>query len=377
MYNGNIRERVVYKLNQLDLIRDSLFIPDTPRKIKKSWHLTKPRFRINSNGKNNKEFITKLHDDGNIDPIIYKYWFVNIHTKNVSLIPPRTYNINKEKLQKYIDSQCTLEAKLMASWMAEVTKHVTFDEFYNKLVSCIERFNEAIINIDKPYVLIVPEEAFQKKKSNAWLFLLTLSIFNPQPSEIRTQTKNIKGDIDEIVFLDDGIYSGLQLGDFIKYNVNVLSEDPINLRCHIITPFVSEQGLNHIKEWNKTISITFYYETIMVSLYNQIIPLVARDLDLDLDSAREWLLDNFTRIITTFGVRSYKPYNIIPIYFDHKLPDSVSSIPYVYYGYISTDRNKVNNTSSQCFWNNPYKVPFIDGCLNATKECPPPFYKNF
>ena len=437
----DVRNRVIQTLEQLDLIRDPLFIRDTPRSIQKScrcsldvaekqplscnynkswgqevegvvcrnpdevcetkghcslW-LDPLKFSdlqlrayvsllgINPNGKNRQELIRKAVNvdlRNKIDREIYSFWFDNTRNPQ-SLFPQRSYPINRQKLQEYVDAQCTTDARMMASWIAELTKHITFNEFYTKLKSCIARFNKDIREVGKPYALIIPEKSIYDRKSSAWLFLLTLPLFNPQPTEIRTNIFNLKDiSINQIVFIDDGIYSGDQLAGTIRDNFQDITiyegylEFIKDFRGYIISPFVSQYGMKRIIRSSSIVPITFYYETIMVPLKEQIIPLVARDLDMDLDSAKEWLNTNYPKIARTFKIKLLPSTNPIPIYFDHKLPDEWSSLPYVYKGRISTDRGNIINTSPHCVVEGlKYKVPFIEGCLNTDSNCPPAFYK--
>jgi hypothetical protein len=146
---------------------------------------------------------------------------------------------------------------------------------------------------------------------------------------------NLK-DNSNVFVIDDCIYSGQQMSSTIS-KIRARFDNTMNKKINILlfTPYISEVGLNRIMDQviidqNSPIYKTnfkFFYDLFK---YETIVPLSSYlTFDDAYNIAKYYPFDN-----TSFALSKY------PIYFDHKVADSVSTFPYIFSGIVANLKNK-------------------------------------
>lgn len=189
--------------------------------------------------------------------------------------------------------------------------YITFEKFLQELYICVDKFLKNIKK-DETYLFIVEDN-----KSSLWVFSLIEKLLNYDniylyiTSSINTlYTSYITPD--NIVLIDDCIYSGEQISRYISSIFNDLLS-PINF--HIIVPFITNKGLIRI---NKTIIKNGIYNTSHI-YYNYIVNTIKEKNII----SKYYILNNLK-----YSSNINKPI----IFFEHKIADHVS-LPTFFFNY--------------------------------------------
>lgn len=173
--------------------------------------------------------------------------------------------------------------------------------------------------------------------------------------------KNLTTD-DLILVIDDCSYSGSQLYDCL--NKNIIKK---NMNIYVLFPFISEKAI----------------EAILSLRHNFNFPDSRFVMNTLLDIMDEKKIENI------FNFYYYNNKNIkffienYPIYFDHKLPDIISSFPYIYSGLVINKQN-IDNLKKLNI-DNIIIIPVIQGCNQIITNyydlmsinCPIPPYSRY
>jgi len=309
----------------------------------------------------------------------------------------KNYDINKKLLEKWINSHKTDEDKYIAKMLIEPVVHVSLDEFKMNLIHSVNKFNDYIKNnnIKKYYIVIGANTLYGSNldnyldigKSNFWTILLALPYLIVKPYDILLNLSQAieysmfeklkkKKIVSDFVFFDDCSYSGYQLFQNVigfdllqKYYLNAMTNNSK----------VEKININNINQKdNKLIKVHNGNSNIHIHVIIPYISLIAKDVAFNIQIKRnidihlynnyfinsykdfykfnEKLLDNITNTYNLYGFDK----NLIPIYFDHKMPDGVSTIYYILLsGIISnySERSKKIKDSKKKF------VQFINNCI--------------
>lgn len=305
------------------------------------------------------------------------------HKSNNQLyIPSGKYKINRKlkdhflmDAERYYGKQVSDTLRLII----EMTTYVTFDDFYQSLGKCVESFLKKIGN--SPYIFLY---LGREDKSNFWVTQLALDyIINKYPQNLPYDILRNYKDVEYVygedaskfkyVAFDDCSYSGLQLSDHIEYE---LDNNPNKNNLYVIVPYISGAAYKIIseadsigEEYTKN-NLIYEYKILKISeiLKNQ-------------GYSKEFI-DNFFKnllvYLNDFDIGPDKEsaeyededwnHNVdnVPIYFDHKIADSVSTYPKLYSFGIIYDKN---DHVYVYHW-------LIKNCINSLNECPPKIYKN-
>jgi hypothetical protein len=195
----------------------------------------------------------------------------------------------------------------------EATRIVRFPEFYEKAAQVFGSIADAIQTFpDKDIVLFV-----QPKKSNEWLAILFIDYLLRVGMSMDRLVDRIKFTADAkasgafVIFLDDGSYSGSQMANFLKDFMPNIQKSLVIIGI----PFVTKTALEVIQE------------------------------ELKMHSNRLSSMILYADVMKPLG-KDPRP----PIYFDHKVPDNVSTYA-TYDRYLDPEKVKPfykNRTSS---WN--------------------------
>ena len=222
-------------------------------------------------------------------------------------IPAISYPLHLEKIDNYKTTLRT--AGLNEDYInifervLDNTTHVTFNELIVSIKHCIHTFETKIG--DKPFDLYIPiisETIPVENKSNYWISKIFYLLLNKKPENIYTTLDELKQAKYDILMCDDAIYSGRQMyGIFYNYTI----EQHGDHLFHILCPFMSEESirlLNPLSHFKKEL----YYHITFCSLES----LLPKDYF-------------FAKEVMSIG-------HAYPIYFDHRVADNASSLPYFY-----------------------------------------------
>ena len=281
------------------------------------------------------------------------------------LIPNKSYPLNLDNIQKYL-AEIREDVRPIIKKIFEKTKHVSYKTFKFILNANFKEFIHycSINNIKNVYLFFRSYDDESEipdifKKSNFWIAqhfiqyikkykidLNVLIIYNKEDSYF-IKTNEI------ILVLDDCAYTGQQLSYELQNCINDIKDRKLNL--YILITFISEQAIKRIKDDIRTHNVIFSKNI------NIIYPM------------SKYLTKDELKIITKYkigpkfdGIDVYTNY---PIYFDHKLADSLSTFTSIYSGFIPI-KNQV--------------IPVITNCEHITEfkpkdevkpKCPPNPYK--
>lgn len=247
-----------------------------------------------------------------------------------------------------------------------------------------------------------------REKSQIWMLQhLYLYMKNKKIKDIEIYPNlNLDEKMDDnsfVLVLDDASYTGLQLMGYITSTFRNVQETNINY--YILVPFISEQAIENITEGgfnHRYVAMIGLCKTPKKPRNNKHKYIISKNLQIikTLDHylrkeqivnlfkwyfKEDYLNGNFDKIYNTYCKR-------YPIYFDHKLADRVSSLPYLYSGIlpvlgnhlISFQKYYVNDDDDDYYDLEEYKYyhNFIENCDNKNKVvplnplCPYPPYKN-
>jgi hypothetical protein len=309
---------------------------------------------------------------------------------------PLNHNINYKKVNKFIEL-ADPDVKDICRKIIMNTDHISFENFLKRLNICI---NELLnfIDINKTIYIIIDividkskfwlldyfnnDNIKYKYKSNFWLFEYVKQYINYKSNFKRNIVllnninNNILNNNDTIIFIDDCIYSGNQMGETIQYMNN---SKKLKLNFFILVPFISTTGkANIIHLFNKSSNRKNYCKLIFPKLIFK--PKRVKDV----------LNQNEILVFKKY----YSEFQFIDtkclIYFDHKLADTASTLTFFYLGIVPNQKNLSIFKNIKIFDLKNYLqlldiVPFINKCdkykydidINSPKCPAPPYKKNF
>jgi len=368
---------------------------ETEKKVKKETTEKKPKKETEKKVKDGYEYINgKLYkkcEEGKIrNPKTNRCIKIKeIKEKKVKKIKnfntyinyPLNYEFNKENVNKFLEA-CDKETRTIAKKIIDNTRHISFEEMITRVNKNIRNLNDYIKNKKRPIFILI--SLTLKEKSNYWLYLYVNDYikYKYPKREIIILTKNIIDDErlinnDTIVLIDDCIYTGLQMSQNIKllYNKNNL-----NLNIFILTSFISKEGEQLIKSLPSSLSSLSSFN-IIFNKYIEYIPYTNNFLsydELDLISSYYTYIDKDDY---KYGAIYEEFENKYLIYFDHKLADTISTIPLFYSGVVPNTYNKKLLNNNISIPNNLQIIPLFKNCENIRNinymkpECPSSPYK--
>lgn len=289
---------------------------------------------------------------------------------------PLDHSLDKKQIKHFIDMS-DLKVRNICKKIFKYTIHISFENFLYRLNICINEILDNI-NLNKPIFIFIPKTLFNdyKNKSNYWLYnyiqnYIKFKISLNEDILIINDIKNNSND-DNIIFIDDCIYSGTQLGAGTILNLN--NKKKLKLNLFILVPFISDEGIDYIiQSFNYNETLSKYCDFYICKKAIKILPVF------------KYLSENEINLIQDFyseHLFNFK-FNYL-IYFDHKIADTISTITYFYYGIVPNNKNKkllnIYNSDSKIF-NNSKKfdiIPIIKNCnINnlLSLDCPHPPYK--
>jgi hypothetical protein len=294
----------------------------------------------------------------------------------------KTFIINAYRKNEWITRQKPKDARILANFIINITKHVSFQEFQDKLLESIKK-----IPTDKKYVIVIPN--ITEKKSNKWISALLIDLIEKHKLNLIIMdvisNKNIGliylyslyEEYVDFIICDDGSYSGGQITtDMQEIFNNTSSLSKIKTYC--LLPFTSTFAESRIKKLENVILLNSdKIESIRERcqlLEIDSLELTDRTLCIEND-------DDYNEIGLLLNkyfpnIRNNYKYELLrgnmPFYFDHKIADFVSSFPVIYqYGIIESEGKNI-----LLFDNCDFKTT-KDGLneVNFYEQCVIPYYK--
>jgi hypothetical protein len=269
------------------------------------------------------------------------------------IIPNKSYPLNKDNVKAFL-SELKEPKKSLAEIIFKNTKHVSYKVFKYILNSNFKEFIHycRVHNIKSVALFLGQEEINKKsiKKSNFWVAQHFYQFVKKFDIDIEILIIYNKDDIanitkDQIVLiLDDCSYTGSQISSEINYSLSSLQLQKFNI--YVLIAFISKNAMDYIKNCITSKKIIFSKNNIII---NPISHYLSKDQ-----------IKKYNKI--------YKLDSHYPIYFDHKLADTLSTFTDLYSGVV-TSKNI---------------IPVISNCEHINKmkdvnydvpKCPPPPYK--
>ena len=294
---------------------------------------------------------------------------------------PLNHSLNNNLIKEFINAS-DISVQTIIKKIITNTIHISFEEFIISFKNVISQFLNYMKKIkqsnkklkDRPiYIFIDKKKENYKQKSNYWLYILLKTFLtNIQIKKISSFIDSKLKPNDFILFLDDCIYTGTQMSNSITINSMILTENKLLFNICVLVPFITNIGLNII---NKSIIYNTTLDKCNFNIfYYKLIDNNTNDI---LTSIEINTIDNFY-----FNFEKFTDKYLI--YFDHKLADSVSTIPLFYSGLVPNIYNKnilSNPTFQTSDINKLLFIPFINNCQHIhnfnsiVPECPYPIYK--
>ena len=320
--------------------------------------------------------------------------FKKIYTILKSHLEPKSRaQINEEKIFEYIELYKN-ENKDFIKKLLNCINHISFEKFCSDTYEQLEIFNSNIKGKKYIYVIGVNDQVgsssanFNIYKSNLWMFMLIYDKLETKPFDIVLNVKiaiQLYGDTVEYLIVDDCSYTGTQIvvevlysdasETLYKYPNSYLIRDDIykktlfkpvkkhNISIHLFIPYMSYIAFNKLQELKllTCYNITTYEKYILNEL-RMVLP-------------REDLVKLF-RLYSDFYGNHIDPSEFIPIFFDHKIADTISTLELIL-------------TKGQVLDNHNLRLIFIDACdelygkipqediLDKILYCPIPPYHSF
>jgi hypothetical protein len=336
----------------------------------------------------------KLNFENSGDRVAEFDAMVKYFDNNMKALLPQSHPIDKKKMQEWIDSHCVREYRELIRVFSKHIRHVSFEEFLKAGITAVEQFNK---EPSKEYILILGVSGDRLNNSALWVTILLYKYLAAKPKDIvlnpfsfLTLMENDKKDITEynIVYMDDGSYSGRQLSD--HFARMFLTDAPLKegvadtVNITFILCYITNYAYKLLTSWNPQ----YYPRKYRTRIFYGAIMEPANEL-LKKD-------DEFNKLGISFDDNDVVNIHKIPtplryvydkpwIYFDHKFPDHASTAIQIMLGQLPTqeddeymikvfgwhrDEDKECNYDLKC-------VPFIDcekGC-NWIDGCFDPPYK--
>ena len=297
---------------------------------------------MNSNIFTNKELYSYHFNITNrqrrLDDFIKIYNILKKH-----LEPKSRARINENKMLKYIELYKE-ENKDFIKRILHSINHISFEKFCSDTWGQLEKFNSNLKGKKYIYILGVNNQIgssnsdFNIYKSNLWMFMLLWDKLKIKPFDILLNVKiaiQLYGDSVEYLIVDDCSYSGTQIVENVlysdasetmyKYSSSFLIKKDVhektmfkpiqthNIKIHLFIPYISFIAWHKIQELKLlTCFDIITYEKYILNEFNAIL-------------AQE----DATKLNTLYSniyVNHYNPLNLIPIFFDHKIADILSTI---------------------------------------------------
>lgn len=285
---------------------------------------------------------------------IYTIIFNSLYEK--PKVPKKSYPLDKEKIKEYIDT-APEETKSVLTKLFKNTIHISYktlkfiltQNFKELIFYCkknnIKKISIYLNNTNHSYIIY---------KSNFWIIQHFIKFIRDNSIDDffidfiynKDDIKYLDTDNRLILLLDDCIYTGLQMRDVVN-DIKIKSDKSFNI--YILVSCISEDAIRLLKETARDHKIIISKNIITIYKLGKYV------------SKEELRL---------LGSNKYL------IYFDHKLPDNVSTYTNIYNGYVYRSLQSHHYIRPGDYLS---IIPVIKNCtidqIKSTEGCPNPPYK--
>ena len=289
----------------------------------------------------NKELYSFHYDKNNkqrrLDDFLKIYNVLKSH-----LEPKSKARINENKIKEYIGLYAKENRDFIKNVLNSIN-HIDFDKFCSDTWEQLEKFNNKIKGKKYIYILGVNNDIgssntdFNIYKSNLWMFMLIWDKLETKPIDILLNIKisvQLYGDTVEYLIVDDCSYSGTQIVNYVLYadasetlykypNSYLIKNDmyektmfkPVqkhNIKIHLFIPYLSYIAWTKIEE----IKLFTCFDIILYEKY------ILNEFGIVLSQKDAIKLYE----LYSHFYKNYNTSNLIPIFFDHKIADGVSTV---------------------------------------------------
>ncbi len=275
----------------------------------------------------NKILNPKTNRCVNINGKIGKSILAQKETKkiNFNIKFPLNHSLNEKQIEKYINA-CDIETREILRKIFKNTIHISFENFIRNLNKNIKN----LINyIQKKEIIFFYINEEEKDKSNNWLYKYIENYINyyyPEKHILTISNLSLIPNNAYIIFVDDCIYSGIQMSGNITNLKNIKTDNKIN--AYLLCSYISSYGLNKINKLVEKLKLLRNINFHINSNVNDI-PLI-----------NDYLTKEEIEILNKYtGIDMSNINGKYLIYFDHKLADTISTITHIYSGYVLNKHN--------------------------------------
>ena len=262
----------------------------------------------------------------------YKEIYDKIQEKPI--IPKKSYPLNQEKVKEYLEN--TEESiRPILKKLFDNTTHISYQTFkfilYNNFKELIRYCKIRNIGVISLYLESIDYDNIIQK-SNFWVAQHFYQYLKKNKINIKLNIIYNSDDIkflddDElIVILDDCSYTGTQIYNTLKNDLNVNKK----FNIYIIITFITNAAIKLLKSVNTTSNIIISKNNVIIKDFYQ-------------------YLTDYEKNLTVLKMHFTNKY---PIYFDHKLADSLSTYTSYYSGMV---------------YNSTKIIPVITNCEHMNK----------
>lgn len=258
------------------------------------------------------------------------------------LEPKSRARINETKIKEYIELYKEKNRDFISRVLNSIN-HINYDKFCSDTFEQLDILNNNLKGKKYIYILGVNNQIgssntdFNIYKSNLWMFMLIYDKLKIKPSDIILNVKiasQLYGDTVEYLIVDDCAYSGTQIvvqtlysdsSEFLyKYPKSYLIRNDVytksifkpvqkhNVNVHLFIPYLSYIAWGKIQELKLITCLNVIsYEKYILNEFGKILS-----------------NEDSTKLLVFYNsfYEGLNPLNLIPIFFDHKIADSISTV---------------------------------------------------
>ena len=321
-----------------------------------------------------------------LDDFIQIYNILKTHLK-----PKSKAKINDMKMFEYVRLYKEINRDFIKRVLRSIL-HIDFEKFCADCWEQLEKFNFNLNGKKYVYVLGVNNQVgssntdYNIYKSNLWMFMLLWDKLETKPIDILLNVKiaiQLYGDSVEYLIVDDCSYSGTQIVEQVlysdaseslyKYPGSYLIKNDVykktmfkpvqthNIKVHLFIPYLSFIAWDRIQELKLLTCLDIIlYEKYILNEFGVVLN----------EEDAEKLYKLYSNVYS-----HYNPLTLIPIFFDHKIADGLSTVEL-----ILTKGRVLDNPESRLIFVEPCDELYSDmpkQDIHKTLYCPIPPYHSF
>lgn len=287
----------------------------------------------------------------------------------------KDYKLNKKNIKEFINNS-DIETKKIVKKIIRNTKYVSNKEFFHLLKKNIKYLLKKTKYHKVVYVYVDEKNT---KTSNYWLYSYLKKILKSKVVPIKDFSDNVKTlkKDDYVVFIDDCVYTGHQLGATIaNFIFNIKENIKHKLNIFALVPYISIDGKKYIKMLfknnNEEKKYRLFFSKYAYKLKSTTKVLTKEEIE---------LMNNYyprIKLMENDSTRRYFEDKQL-VYFQHKLADGTSTIPLFYKGLVPNKHNlEVLSNYTEDDFDKLMIYPLITNCTYSKhfdSHCPFPPYK--